>query len=87
MKKYEVGAGLTREDMAKMWSTEDILGRYEREILFWHHRLRHCSLKSLLIISNWGIVPRSIRKVRKIPPCVTCLFGKYHNRTWRNKGK
>ena len=31
--KYAVGAKLTREDMDKLWSTEDILGRDKRYLL------------------------------------------------------
>ena len=85
--KYEVGAELTREDMAKLWSTENILGRDEREILVFHHRLNHCYLKSLLRLSKRGIIPRNISNIRKFPPCVTCLFGKSHKRPWRTKGK
>ena len=31
--KYAVGSELTMEDMSKLWSTEELLGRYKRELL------------------------------------------------------
>ena len=34
-----VGYNLTREDMVKLWSTKESLGREYRELLVWHHRL------------------------------------------------
>ena len=41
VEKYEIGADITREDMAKLWSTEDLLGWNERELVVWHHMLSH----------------------------------------------
>ena len=41
MDKHLIGAELTREYMATLWSTEDLLGQDEREILVWHHRMKH----------------------------------------------
>ena len=46
--------------MAKLWSTEDLLGQYERELLVWHHRLKHCSFKYLIILSKRLIIPWKI---------------------------
>ena len=69
---YELGSKLTREDMAKLWSTKDILGRDEKEILVWHHRLNHCSLKFVLRLSNTGIINRKLSSIRTPPVC--CLF-------------
>ena len=31
--KGAIGSNITREDMAKIWSTEDLLGRYVRVLL------------------------------------------------------
>ena len=72
--------------MAKLWSTEDILGWDEGDLLVWHHRLNHRSLKYLLRLSKRGIITRKLSKVRP-PPCVTCLFGEPHKRPRRTKGK
>ena len=72
--------------MAKLWSTEEILGSEKRELLVWHHRLNCCSLKYLLRISKRGIIPRKISNVRP-PPCVARRFVQYHKRQWRTKGK
>ena len=44
--KDVLGDDLTKEDMEELWSTKDLLGRDEREILFWHHRLNHCSFNT-----------------------------------------
>ena len=59
------------DGMAKMQSTEDPLGWDGREIIVWHHRLNHCTFKSLLILSNKVILPRNHKKVRKLAPCVS----------------
>ena len=52
------------EEMANMWSTKDLLGQDKRYILFWNHRLNHCSSKSLLTLPKRGIIPRKIRRIR-----------------------
>ena len=41
VEKYAVGYELTREYMVKLWSTEDLLVREDRDILVWHHRPNH----------------------------------------------
>ena len=82
-----IGAELTREDIAKLCSTEDLLGWDEREILFWHQRPNHCSFKSLIRLSSRGVIPRKLIKIRKLPPFVACIFGKSHKRPWSTKGK
>ena len=86
VENYVVGSGINREDTSKMLSIKDLLVWDEREILFWHHILNHCTLKYLIIWSNTGIIPRNISKSRP-PPCVAFLFGKYHKRPWRTKVK
>ena len=54
--------------MAKMYSTENLLGWDKRDILVCYHGLNHSDFKSLLILSKRVIIPRNIIKVRKIPP-------------------
>ena len=87
MVKYVIGSKIRREDMSNLWSTEDLLARDERKLLVWHHILNHCSLKSLVRLSKRGVITRNIIRIRKIPPCVTCLFGNSHKRPCRTKGK
>ena len=43
--KYVVGSELTREDMANIWSTKDLLGWDNRELLVWYNRLSYFSFK------------------------------------------
>ena len=69
-----------REDMAKLWSTEDLLGQEERELLVWHHMMNHCFFKYPLRLSNRRIIPNNISKIIKLPTCFACLFGNPHNR-------
>ena len=85
--KDTIGAELTREDMANMWSTKDLLRQNERDLLVWHYRLNHCSLKFLFRLSKRGLIPRKLGKIRKIPPCVACLFVKSHKMPCRTKRK
>ena len=62
--KYAVGADLTRDDMAKLCSTEYLLVQDEREILVWHHRLNHCYFKYPLRLSKKRIIPRNLSNIR-----------------------
>ena len=57
------------------------------ELLVWHHRMNHCSFKSLLRLSKRERIVRNISKVIKLPPCISYLFVKYHKRPQRNKVK
>ena len=66
--KYEVGYELMRKDMAKMCSTENLLGRDGREFLVWHHRLNHCYFKYLLRLPKRSIIPRKLSRIIKLPP-------------------
>ena len=84
---YVVGDKLTREDMVRTWLTKDPLGRDDRDLLVWNHRLNHCSFKYLLRLSKRGAIPRNLIDIRKPLPCVACLFGKCHKRPWSKKGK
>ena len=65
-----IGAELMREEMAKLWSTKELMGQDKREILVWHYRLNHCYFKSLIRISKRGLIPKNIINIRKLPPCV-----------------
>ena len=69
MGKYSVGSELTREDMAKLWLTEDLWGQDDRELLVWHHMMNHLSFKYLLRLSKRGIIPRNLSNVRNPPVC------------------
>ena len=71
--KYAIGSKLTREDMAKLWSTKDILGRDEREILVWYQSLNHFPFKSLIRLSKRGIISRKLSNIRTPPPPLCCL--------------
>ena len=62
-----VGSNLKREDMEKLWSTKDILGQDEREILVWYHRMNHFTFKNLIKLSKSGIIINRIIKVMDIP--------------------
>ena len=53
-----IRANLKREYMAKLWSTEDLLGQDEREIQY------------LLRLYRRGIITKNLSKVKKLPPCV-----------------
>ena len=74
VENYAIKAKITREDMAKMWSTNNLLVRYEREIMVWHHRLNHCYFKSLLRISKRGVIHRNINTIITPPPPSFCCL-------------
>ena len=72
--KKKTGDGLTRENMAKILSKEDLLVQDKRYILVWNHGLNHYSLTYLIRLYKRGVIPRKISKIRKPPPCVACMF-------------
>ena len=49
--------------------------------------MNHLTFKSIIRLSKRGIIPRNIREFRPPPSCVAWLFGKYHTRPCRTKGK
>ena len=51
--------------MAKLCSTEDLLGQDDMELLVWHHRLDHCYFKYLNRLSKRGIISSKIINIRK----------------------
>ena len=73
--------------MAKLWSTEDLLGWDERDLLVWYSRMNHCTLNLLIRLLKRGIIPRKLINIRKLTPCVAFLFGKLRKKPLRNKGK
>ena len=87
VEKDVVGANLTRKAMLNLWSTKEILGQEEREILVFNHRINHCTFKYTPQLSKRGIILRKISMLIKIPPCVACLFGNYQNIRKRTKVK
>ena len=83
--KYVAGDEITREDMTKLCSTGDLLGRDNREILVWHHSLKNFNLKFIIQEGNNN---KEYHKCNNPPPpCFTCIFSKSHKRPWRTKGK
>ena len=73
--------------MAKLCSTKYLLVRYDRECLVCHHSLKYFSFKSLLRLYKRVVIPSNLSNVRKLPPCVAFLFGKFQNRPWSTKVK
>ena len=65
--KDVVVSELTRDDMAKLWPTKNLLRRYERGLLVLHHSLNHFTFKSLIILFKRVIIPINLSKVRNSP--------------------
>ena len=65
--KYAIGYKLMREDMAKLCSTEEILGRDETELLVWYHMLKHYPFKYIFRLSKRGIITRKLSRINTIP--------------------
>ena len=62
--------GLTRKDIFKIWTTEEFLGRHKKGILVCHNKMKIFSFKSLIRLFKRVIIPRKIRMIIKLPPCV-----------------
>ena len=73
--KDAVGSNLATENMANLWSTDELLGQDDREILVWNHSLKHCYLKSLLRLSKRKMILRNLSKVIELPLVSPEYFG------------
>eukprot|EP00957_Ditylum_brightwellii_P021571 1626242-Ditylum_brightwellii.AAC.1 len=38
-------------------------------------------------LAERGAIPKSIKYVKKAPPCTACLFSKAQRRAWKSRGK
>ena len=76
MKNNVVGNEITMEDMVKLWSTKDLLGWGESDILSCHHRLNHFTfnLQVPTHIIQEGDNTQEDQQGNKTPPCVAYLF-------------
>jgi Reverse transcriptase (RNA-dependent DNA polymerase)/GAG-pre-integrase domain len=54
------------------------------ELLGWHHRFKHISMKRLQSMAELGYLPKRLSKCR-IPICQACVYGKSTRRAWRTK--
>ena len=73
--------------MAKLWSTKDLLGRYDRDLLVWHNQLNYCSFKSLTRIYKRAILPRKLSRIRTLLSYISYICVNSNKRPWRNQRK
>jgi Reverse transcriptase (RNA-dependent DNA polymerase) len=55
---------------------------HEAELLHWHQRLSHISMKRLQMMARIGQLPSRLARCR-VPICQSCLFGKATRKAWR----
>jgi GAG-pre-integrase domain len=54
------------------------------ELIHWHRRYSHLSMKKIQHMASKGLLPRRIATCT-IPLCQSCLFGKMTRKAWRTK--
>jgi hypothetical protein len=54
------------------------------ELLRWHDRMGHLSMRKIQLLSAKGLLPSRIAKCR-IPICQSCMYGSLTKRAWRTK--
>jgi hypothetical protein len=59
-------------------------GNDSADLLRWHHRLNHITMRKVQTMAEWGLLPRQLAKC-KIPVCTSCMFGKAIRKPWRTK--
>ena len=64
----------------------EVLTPIEENYMHWHNRLYHLPQKYMKRMSESGFLPAEFAKMKKIPKCPGCEFGKGHKRPWRVKG-
>jgi Reverse transcriptase (RNA-dependent DNA polymerase)/GAG-pre-integrase domain len=55
------------------------------ELLKWHRRYGHMSMKRIQRMATQGILPKHLATC-PLPICQSCLFGKMSRKAWRQKG-
>ena len=80
---------LTKDDLERLWNptSDDTVSEESRTTLYWHHRLRCAPLKHLHRLATRGVIPKCIKKVKRMPLCASCAFAAAHRRRWRTKGE
>jgi Reverse transcriptase (RNA-dependent DNA polymerase)/GAG-pre-integrase domain len=56
----------------------------QRDLLIWHCRLGHLSMKKLQRLASMGMLPSKLAKCR-IPMCQSCMYGMLTRQAWRTK--
>ena len=84
----EVNIGyLSREEALKL-ANPRTLSPIQQLLMDWHHRLYHLPFRRIFMLSQMGLLPKSLLKCQdNVPLCVACQFGSAHRRPWRVKGK
>ena len=80
-------ANLTKEDVQKLWNPGTALSVKEQILLHLHEKYQHCTLETLKNLSLRGELPLWVSKVKKMPLCPACLFGRMHKKPWRGNPK
>ena len=61
--------------MSKFCSTKDLLVRYDRDILVWHHIINNYTLNYPIILSNRLIILNNISNIRPpLPPIMRPVY-------------
>ena len=77
------------EDLERLWlnNMDNIMSDDQRMTLYWNHRLRCCLLVTLYRLEKYGVTPKRLLKVLKIPLYVAYSFETTYYRAWRTKAK
>lgn len=59
----------------------------EQILLHLHEKYQHCTLETLKNLSIRGELPLWISKVKRMPLCPACLFGRMHKKPLRGPAK
>ena len=80
---------LTEAEMQQIWSSDsdNTVSEPSRQTLYWHHRLRCAPLRTLHRLSERGLIPKCIARVKKMPLCASCAYAAAHRKGWRVKGQ
>jgi len=78
---------LSRETLEKLWNPSETLTDDEKLAGFIHRKLNHIPAVVIRRYAKRGLLPKRLSKLKKLPPCASCIFGAYHKRSWRHRSK
>ena len=86
--KPTIPVGIQADITTPKWSSEEIEtqlsqeAKNQRELLLWHTRLGHISMRRIQKMAALGCIPTNVARCQ-IPMCQACAYGTMHKRPWR----
>ncbi len=73
-------------EVLEAFANPTVLTPLQQAFMYWHDRLGHMGIKSMMWLAEKGVLPRRLLELKdNAPLCGSCMFGKCHKHPWRYK--